>query len=260
MCLIIASPEGTAPDLDIVGLAILDNPHGWGLVSASAGKLTADKGFGLESLLRAIKRLQGPYLIHFRYATHGAVGLANCHPFKVNSDCYMVHNGILKVPIVDQRYSDSWHFARHFARPYLQTHGYANLVADAEHFIGRGNKLAFLHSNGVILIANEAAGTWRGGLWYSNDYSFPREADAIDWSYWKDWKPSETALDASREAWEDDDMPPVSLNDLESIVCERDEECEYCSLPARTLYFHPDTTWYVCGDCASTLLMEDSLC
>lgn len=220
MCLIIASPKGIAPDMAVVRNAILDNPHGWGTVSARNGKLTAKRGFGLDSLTRAIKRLNGPYLIHFRYATHGAVGIANCHPFKVNRDCYMVHNGILHIPLVDLRYSDSWHFARNYVRPYIGTHGYSTLVADAEHFIGRGNKLAFLRRNGEMLIANEAAGTWDGGLWYSNDYS---------------------------------------VSQLESIVSDYEADCEYCSMAASTLYLHPDTNWYVCGDCAATLLQEDAL-
>lgn len=259
MCLIIASPKGIAPDMAVVRNAILDNPHGWGVVAACNGKLTAKRGFGLDSLTRAIKRLNGPYLIHFRYATHGAVGIANCHPFKVNRDCYMVHNGVLHIPLVDSRYSDSWHFARNYARPYIGTHGYSTLVADAEHFIGRGNKLAFLRRNGELLIANEAAGTWDGGLWYSNDYSFPQvDDDAIDWKYWKHWERAGLPLDASVELGGASGLP-VTVGQLESIVSDYEADCEYCAEPAGTLYFHPDTGWYVCRDCAATLLQEDAL-
>ncbi len=253
MCLIIASPEGKSPDLDIVGLAILDNPHGWGVVSAYNGRLTTAKGFGLPSLLRVIKRLRGPYLIHFRYATHGAVGIVNCHPFKVNPDCYMVHNGILSIPLVDSRYSDSWHFARMYARPYIATHGYSNLIPDTEHFIRGGNKVVYIRRSGDILIANELAGTWKDELWYSNEYSFPWVPDpAWDMPLWGSRSACGVPIDATGYV----DTPETGLANLEAITCDSDTECEYCSVPARTLYLEPDTQWYVCVDCAGVLIGE----
>ncbi len=249
MCLIIASPNGKAPDMGIVSDAIIGNPHGWGAVSAAGGKLRADKGFGLPSLERAIRRMDGPYLIHFRYATHGAVGYANCHPFKVNRDCYMVHNGILKIPLRDSRYSDSWHFAADYARPYIATHGYGKLTADTEHFIGRGNKVAFIRGSGEILIANEFAGTWRDELWYSNDYSFPLDL-GTDW-----WNSP-----VGDPLWPADDPTAPYPDALDSITFDSPEECEECYTPAMTLYLHPTTNTYVCTECVAVLAeMEEEM-
>ncbi len=253
MCLIIASPEGLRPDMDIVANAVLDNPHGWGVVSAHQGKLTVTRGFRLPGLYRAIRKLKGPYLIHFRLATHGAVNIGNCHPFKVNPDCYMVHNGILRIPLIDTRYSDSWHFAANYVRPYLVTHGYSNLIQDAEQFIGRYNKLAFIQRNGEVLIANELAGTWKGGLWYSNDHSFPWD---LKESWVPSWYTSRSPVETLEPLSDGEDFPMH----LEGIVCDLETPCEYCETPVETLYYEPETRWYVCGDCARILtedLIED---
>lgn len=241
MCLIIASQSALPPDMDIVRAAIMDNPHGWGTVYANKHGLRVEHGFGLDGLTRAIKRLGGPYLIHFRYATHGAVGIANCHPFRVNADCYMVHNGVLRIPIIDQRYSDSWHFARNYVRPYVATRGYSALVADTEHFIGAWNKVAYIQRDGEISIANEAAGTWRGGLWYSNDYSFP---------VFEKWG----SLAGSRDAISAD-----NADKPEFIVLDSESECDYCGDLTRELCFDADTKWYLCRDCAATFACEELL-
>jgi hypothetical protein len=44
MCLIIASPTGAKPDIELLWNAITDNPDGWGVVAIDNGKLTAWRG------------------------------------------------------------------------------------------------------------------------------------------------------------------------------------------------------------------------
>lgn len=239
MCLIIASRTGNKPDADTLWNAYTGNSDGWGIVTVDGGKLKAWRGFGYADLGSRLDSITGPYCLHFRYATHGAVNIGNCHPFKVNKSLYMMHNGIIRIPLADKARSDSWNFARHYVRPYVQTHGMDNLITDAEQFIGQGNKLTFMTGDGEILIANESAGVWRGGMWFSNSYSFDEPAwvtaSAWDWRTWRE---------ASSEP------------QLDSIALDVDSPCDMCELDTDRLYYEPDTAMYICAECAAMVDSE----
>jgi hypothetical protein len=252
MCLIIASPTGAKPDTELLWNAITDNPDGWGIVAIDEGKLTAWRGFGMPDLAERLDAVTGAYCLHFRFATHGAVGLQNCHPFRINKGLYMMHNGILRIPLADQTRSDTWNFARHYVKPYLHTHGMNNLIADAEHFIGRGNKLAFMTREGDILIANESAGTWEDGMWFSNTYSFPapKAYGSLDWLD----KLRANSWASCSAAKAEPDQPQ-----LDSITLDLGDEspCDVCDLPVNRLYHDPETNMYICADCAAMDLADD---
>jgi hypothetical protein len=175
MCLIIASQQGILPTTEQIGSAALANPDGWGIAYATNGRIETYKGFDLAKLIAYLPRVAGlPYILHFRIATHGEISVANCHPFKVSRHLYMAHNGMLNIPTIDPTRSDSWHYAR-LLRGTLADGNPAwwdNAVMDTlGRDIGEGNKMAFLRSDGAVLIANRKRGIEFNGMWLSNSHS-----------------------------------------------------------------------------------------
>lgn len=84
-----------------------DNPHGAGVAWADDGQLFFSKGLGAKEIfeLQEAGWLTFPYLLHFRWATHGARTMAMTHPFPLgprallgeldgHADKLMIHNGV----------------------------------------------------------------------------------------------------------------------------------------------------------------------
>ena len=98
MCLIIYKPAG----VESPGRALLERAHffnhdGCGLCSPNAFY----KGLSFEKLAATAAKvgLDEPCLYHFRWATHGSVKRANCHPFyDPATGTFFMHNGVLDSP------------------------------------------------------------------------------------------------------------------------------------------------------------------
>ena len=223
MCLIIAAPNGGAPDMEQVMAGWRDNPDAWGIMAAHKRRLVIRRGLCTESLLAAIADIgESPWAIHFRWATHGRTDLSNAHPFKITRSLYMMHNGVIDIDCTaDPLRSDTYHYAR-----YLQSIGVTprNInAAEREQEIGRGNKLVFLDNTGRVTIANERAGEWVDGHWYSNTHSM-RRYFTPRWN-WKQYAPPNELPDNSGEA----------------------DCCDYCGA-AENLTL-TDNLDRLCGDC-----------
>lgn len=81
------------------------NPHGCGFASTRHSCKSLDFGYFYNELLKVEK--DEACIIHFRYATQGAVNLSNCHPFRFG-DVYFAHNGTLDIePISDKTDSET---------------------------------------------------------------------------------------------------------------------------------------------------------
>lgn len=207
MCLIIASQSGKLPnDKDVIS-ALGHNPHGWGVARVSNGSILVDKGMGLNALTRAIKRCAGlPYMAHLRFATHGAVNIANTHPFKIVPGLFMAHNGILDIPITNHKLSDTAHFAA-WVGDYLNADpdwwDEDSFKKDLEDWIGVGNKLTFLHAkSGEVRIVNKKAGWQDGEIWYSNTYSLDWGLDS-QFDYLACWPPKPKVQQRQNQWWID---------------------------------------------------------
>ena len=106
MCVIIVKPEGVKlPSTSILNAAHAANPHGCGFVTPDGIYKTLD----FDAFKRRLASVSedDPCIIHFRYATHGSVKTANCHPFKKGDVCF-AHNGVLNIkPIGDTTDSET---------------------------------------------------------------------------------------------------------------------------------------------------------
>lgn len=227
MCLIIASHNGELPPNSLVENAYLDNKDGWGLVYGKS--LCVRKGMDLPGAKKAIALAKGqPYIMHFRWATHGSVNAANTHPFRVSRKAYMAHNGVLGVDIKHPEFSDTWHLAR-----ILEEIGFRpdwtkceQWIKDMEEYVGPSNKLSFLTRDGLSIV-NEGMGKWHGGYWLSNEHS---SWGGARWP--KDWWKSSKAQSMAYE------------------------ECDYCRLPFDELF--PVTGGLrLCEDCHRWHMIEE---
>ena len=95
MCVLCVVKAGhNLPSREVLMAMHRANPHGMGFASKSLHY----KGMSFE---RFYNRLQfvpknESIIIHFRFATHGSVGIKNCHPF-YSRRIWFAHNGILDI-------------------------------------------------------------------------------------------------------------------------------------------------------------------
>ena len=116
MCIIVYKPANTdMPDVSVFERCFEANSDGAGFMFRHDGRIEIRKGFlTFESLIAALE--DEPLVsdwkstevgIHFRFATHGAKDVANCHPFPVSTNtgtlrashvrarAALMHNGII---------------------------------------------------------------------------------------------------------------------------------------------------------------------
>jgi hypothetical protein len=183
MCLIAASPRGKPLTDAAIIEAWGNNPHGFGVMYATENRIVTKKTRKLKTVFKLLAEAEGkPFVAHFRWATHGVKNIDNTHPFEITENLSVAHNGIIKIdcPVKDK--SDTWHYVQKLKTlPDVLSEPQLKMIGEE---IGKGNKLAFLHSAGDIKIVNEGQGDWEGDIWYSNAYSV---ADSVFYQ-WK-WSP-----------------------------------------------------------------------
>lgn len=186
MCIIFCGFD-QFPTREELTTACGSNPDGFGwsfVVDRSAGReLVVDRSMsGDDAVARFLAAVDSfsssivAWAFHARIATHGAVGLANCHPFTVpNSAAVMFHNGVLDV---HQSKKDPRTDSQTFAEDYLPFVGGVPVSAPALDVVGGfagSSKLVFLDPSldVPLLIVNEGLGHWLGGVWRSNSSYAP---------------------------------------------------------------------------------------
>lgn len=117
-------------------------------------------------------------VFHARIGTGGTISLNNTHPFKVNKNVLLFHNGILRDvdESSDKTRPDTYHYAR-LLQPYFDKDP---LVAETEDFLEAIETYAKKHSSKFVImdvlggttIVNKNAGIVRDGCWYSNQSAF----------------------------------------------------------------------------------------
>jgi glutamine amidotransferase len=168
MCIIIWTPTGRIPKDQVIN-AMLANQDGWGFSVAKNGTTNTFRSTNFRTFLDAwMDRPKGPTVFHARYATHGRVCHANCHPFRVaKHNMVVAHNGVLH-GYGSARKSDTRDFIEKVIAPMPVGFQRNNKALDTlEEMIGN-SKLVLLDGGGNETILNERLGFWHGHLWYSN--------------------------------------------------------------------------------------------
>jgi predicted glutamine amidotransferase len=154
------------------------NPDGFGIAYIDSGQIKTFKSLSLDvkNLYKKYgmyfnKFSQKPMLVHFRIGTGSNIDLFNCHPFMVNNNLAMIHNGIIR-SLGNKKESDTVQFTRLLSSFEQKDIFYSeSLRALISYRIG-SSKLVFLNSLGHYSIINEKLGHWaEDGNWYSN-YSY----------------------------------------------------------------------------------------
>lgn len=176
MCLAVLVQQGSKLPMEVFDKASFNNSDGFGYAFVHNGEVVVRKVTAASELeMQFVKEhnahyKSSPFLIHFRYATHGEVCMRNTHPFMLSNGGAIIHNGILPInPAKNTRDSDTRHFVRQFLNKlpdnWHKSEYILQVVAEA---IGKNNKLALLMPDKSYVIINESQGNWINGIWYSN--------------------------------------------------------------------------------------------
>ena len=253
MCLAIYKPEGNDISVENLHRGWLSNNDGAGYCFVDEqGDIVINKFMTWGEFLSAYQRdvaIYGntsPFLIHFRITSKGVTTIDNCHPFRVNDDMAIIHNGTMSnIPISK---GDTRSDTKIFAEEYLPNIGEAlidnvYIFELAKGFVGY-SKVCILHRTRGVFIINEELGHWNteDGCWYSNKSYEPKkyethttttktypittydrntgwsktydssrkvETHCITADNWWDWKPEDKVVTRHRCDWcdnKDNDM------------------------------------------------------
>ena len=178
MCIaILKTKDGNITDEQLLN-CFDNNPDGAGLAYTKDNKIFIVKGIFdakqfVEEYHKAVAEADGAMLVHCRIGTSGFKDYTNCHPHIVSDECVMIHNGILSIDVPKgSKVSDTVLYVEQYLKPlpkdFMLNDGIMSLITD---HIGAGNKFVFLNNRGDFSIANEKAGHWKNGVWFSN-YSY----------------------------------------------------------------------------------------
>jgi len=182
MCVIVDLPKGITLSYSSLEVCYDNNPHGWGIMAVIGGKMVVEKKLSDFNSFKAAWR-QFPAnverAIHFRWATHGDRNDDNCHPFEVTPDLYMMHNGIIRTVEIDNKMSDTWHFAKHdlgdpniinsWGADAVTREDFKKMIEDCT----TGSRLLFMDTQGRVMRTS----TWskRYGAFFSNSLNFDKK-------------------------------------------------------------------------------------
>jgi predicted glutamine amidotransferase len=191
MCLLYVKPKGIGVSDELLRQAQSDNKDGWGVARSINGKLVIDKGMSADAYFKYIKAIpeDEEAVIHNRWGNIGSKELYNCHPFRINEDFCLFHNGTIQIYRPLGEMSDTYSFAFNIIAPMIErnpeiyeTDEFRLIV---EEVIGMQNKLVMMRKDGKIVIFNKKQGTDHKGLWLSNNRSLygPHWNNATTYSY-----------------------------------------------------------------------------
>ena len=180
MCIAIVKTKNGKISDEYLRNCFNNNSDGAGLAYSHDGELFYIKGiFDVKQFIDEVRKAEeladGAMLIHCRISTSGLVDKDNCHPHVVNEKTVMIHNGILDIDVPkNSTKSDTVIFVENLLSglpvDFMNDKGIMDLITFT---IGKSNKFCFLNNKGEYAIANEEAGEWVDGVWYSNStYSY----------------------------------------------------------------------------------------
>jgi hypothetical protein len=178
MCLAIVKPKGIIIPEEHLYNGWLNNNDGAGFACITTeGDFFVHKSLTYEGFIDVYRNAVKDYgntsdfLIHFRIASKGNKTIDNCHPFIIDEDRIIIHNGTLYNINIDKKdtRSDTKVFAEDWLSQ-LPNNWEDNKIIHfmLEDFITSGSKICMLHRTKGIYIFNEDIGVRVDGIWYSN--------------------------------------------------------------------------------------------
>jgi predicted glutamine amidotransferase len=176
MCIAILNKKSTLT-IDTIKNSFDNNRDGGSITYIENGKIEVYKELSFNNVnsfyskyVDIRKNTEFPIMLHFRIGTSGGKNEKNLHPFFVNQNLALVHNGIFDIPEINSEYSDTWHFAM-FLRKFKK-HDRILKNGTIENSVINNmidtSKVIFLQNNGSFHIMNEKLGHWDNDTWYSN--------------------------------------------------------------------------------------------
>lgn len=171
MCLIVAKPRDAKMDSAVLRSAFVSNRDSVGAaILTDAGlivrKLVKPTAIEHSELLDWLSQFtECPILVHYRYATHGAINSDNAHPYRMHHSA-IAHNGII-AGYGNSKISDS----RQFLYKHVRSLHDVRALDKLEDMIGTSRLCALLPS-GEFAYANHRLGDMHDGCWYSNSNHF----------------------------------------------------------------------------------------
>jgi len=176
MCIAIYKPKDKSLSREVLERCFINNPDGAGFAFAKDGQLYIQKGyFTFDNFWEAYSNMPEnvPAIIHFRIGTSGKKDETNCHPWAINEDIAIIHNGVLgDFAIKDDPISDTGHFTQEILLPLINNVGpycfhesYVRYLVEAA--LGT-SKMISLDKNGNFVIFNSGFGNFVDTIWFSN--------------------------------------------------------------------------------------------
>jgi glutamine amidotransferase len=180
MCLLVVCSPNSTPKKKDLECASCNNPHGFGFAVITPSGIVTGRGMSSKKIIKQFLEVRKEFpnsyaMFHARYATHGVKNEDNCHPFKVDDNTYLAHNGILDVDI---HASDKRSDTRVFAEDTLPAMGGVSALDDDNVWKilskwATGSKIAIFtidpKASANCYIINETSGHWDNeGMWWSN--------------------------------------------------------------------------------------------
>lgn len=249
MCLIIYKPADKEVEESQLRRGFMSNPNGAGIMYSKDGKLIVEKGlFNVQAVIDRVKAIDAELdthiCIHFRLATSGNQDKDNCHPFKVNKNLAVMHNGIFGAySYHNTPKSDTWMFTEQvlqtLPKDFINKSGTRFLLE--KYCKSELSKLVFMNNKGEVDIVNEKAGSWSNGLWFSSGYYGTYSAASHYGAGYCN----------TSDAWDDD----YGYNSAQGKIWQK---CDCCSeLKAHCMSV---TAYIICEDCWNTIFSSGKYC
>ena len=184
MCIIIVANKNKEIPNEHIKLANELNCDGFGMSASVNNKLFVYKSISINSddiikLYNSIRQVAtGDIVLHFRLATHGDISDKLCHPFYVNKDLVMFHNGVIRDSVSgynehNKNESDTKAFVnnvlKNFKKGFQNNETIMNMISET---VEEYNKLCFLDSTGKTTYTSSSEWVEYNGILYSNSGIF----------------------------------------------------------------------------------------
>lgn len=272
MCIAIIKPKYKSISKDLLHRCWKNNPNGAGFMFSENEKLVVKKGYmkwetfwNDYNIEQNKKGLKFDMVIHFRISTSGGITPENTHPFMVNKNLAMVHNGIISnCEVLNSNKPDTQNFIENILQKLPDNFLRNDVLVELISGYINASKLVFMDNNGKIDIINEQLGKWENGIWYSNDtYKFSYKSYVYGNKFDDCWEenyrfiPSKKYIPAVRNLSNEIIVTPPSSNNLPLDKQTKGWTGSYITTKGETIHFINGRKVVLCKECETVLLPEE---